>query len=301
MLERLKTLARMIAPIHAQSRSAASCARGAAGACVRTLRPNLPQTWEFGGFSQHGEDGIIDYLCCQIVNPTRTFFEIGASDGSENCTSWLAIVRDYEGVMVEGDPVAAQRCQRFLDILGRHGVRGIQCFVTLENIDTLLLLARHKEPDVFSLDVDGVDYHLMNRVFELGYRPRICAVEYNSAMGPANPVSVPYKPDFRRFREHPSGLYYGCGVAAWKALFDRYGYSFVTVEQAGTNAFFINPAAFPEGFPESLHGVPFRVNTGDHNAATNLRVGDNGVMYSPNPTWQDEWEFIKHMPFVTAA
>src|ERR1700675_3503795 len=54
-------------------------ARAAATSSLRVIDPQVPRTWEFSGFSQHGEDGIIDYLCSHLVNPNRFFFEIGAA------------------------------------------------------------------------------------------------------------------------------------------------------------------------------------------------------------------------------
>ena len=77
-------------------------ARAAATAPLRRLNATRPDTWEFSGFSQNGEDGIIDFLVQQVADPNRYFGEIGASDGVENNTAWLALGRRYSGIMVEG-------------------------------------------------------------------------------------------------------------------------------------------------------------------------------------------------------
>src|SRR5690242_11526051 len=89
--ERWQMFRRMAAPvrkfnrINLNTKISVALARAAATAPLRTIDPKDPRTWEFSGFSQHGEDGIIDYLCSQILNPTRFFFEIGAANGIENC------------------------------------------------------------------------------------------------------------------------------------------------------------------------------------------------------------------------
>ncbi len=75
----------------------------------RNLCAKTPTSWEFCGFSQNGEDGIIDYLCQKIINPNRYFVEIGAADGLENNTAWLAIARKFSGLMIEGSPQLAAR------------------------------------------------------------------------------------------------------------------------------------------------------------------------------------------------
>src|SRR3979411_658780 len=67
--------------IYSRTRIGSALARAAATAPLRIINPKEPRTWEFSGFSQHGEDGIIDYLCSQLLRPNRFFFEIGAGDG----------------------------------------------------------------------------------------------------------------------------------------------------------------------------------------------------------------------------
>src|SRR5512141_2082867 len=85
-------------------------ARGGAMSAARQIDLSNPATWEFAGFSQNGEDGIIDVLTSHITNPNRYFVEIGASDGLENNTSWLAVGRRYGGLWIEGDPTASAHC-----------------------------------------------------------------------------------------------------------------------------------------------------------------------------------------------
>ena len=75
---------------------------------LRVLDPDRPLTWEFAGFSQHGEDGIVDYLSSQVLAPNRFFVEIGAGDGIQNCTAWLAFAKSYGGIWVEGN---ADQCK----------------------------------------------------------------------------------------------------------------------------------------------------------------------------------------------
>jgi len=47
--------------------------RGAATSALRNVDLTKPDTWEFSGFSQNGEDGIIDVLTRQILKPNRYF------------------------------------------------------------------------------------------------------------------------------------------------------------------------------------------------------------------------------------
>src|SRR5882672_476960 len=65
--------------------------RAAATSAQRTIDPTNPISWEFCGFSQNQEDGIIDYLCRHLKRSNRYFVEIGSHSGIENNTMWLAV------------------------------------------------------------------------------------------------------------------------------------------------------------------------------------------------------------------
>jgi hypothetical protein len=234
-------------------------ARGAAGAAVRRIDETDPRTWEFSGFSQNGEDGIIDHLLTRLTRQSRYFVEIGASDGLENNTSWLALVRRFSGLMIDGDPELSRQCRELLFSLDR-GLRVESMRVTRETATEILRLTSCPDPDVFSLDVDGIDYYVAEALFAAGLRPKIAVVEYNSALGPEACLTVDYKPDFDYGREHPTRLYYGASISGWRRFFARHGYEFVTVEQNGVNAFFADPDAFEAGFLATLRGLPFQEN-----------------------------------------
>ena len=101
----------------AHPRIAIALARAAATSALRQLDPARPSTWEFTGFSQNGEDGIVDYLCGRLLRPHRYFIEIGASNGLENNTTWLAMARRYAGLMIDGDPSKVAECAQTFGLL----------------------------------------------------------------------------------------------------------------------------------------------------------------------------------------
>ncbi len=224
-----------------------SLSRGAATSALRTVDLTDPGSWEFSGFSQNGEDGIIEVLARHITSPNRYFVEIGAANGLENNTSWLAVARRYSGLWIEGDSEAAEWC-RFMFTSQNYGLEILPLFVNQENAGQVRASALHADPDVFSLDIDGNDYHLARALLATGFRPKVFVVEYNSAFGPDQCVTIPYRADFRFAKGHGNNLYYGCSVAGWKRLFAQHGYAFVTVDTNGVNAFFVNTAVFVDGF-----------------------------------------------------
>jgi hypothetical protein len=256
--------------------------RAAVTSQLRQIDPTDPNSWEFCGFSQHGEDGIIDYLTRQLKTPSRYFIEIGCADGLENNSSWLALARMFGGLMIDGNPGELAWC-RYLITPMNYGVEIKELFVTREAAAELIKYSRHPDPDVFSLDIDGNDYFIAEAILRSGMRPKIWAVEYNSAFGPERSISIRYQQDFRLRQGHGLSLYSGCSISAWRKLFAKNGYQFVTVDQTGVNAFFIDPQQFEPRFVQALRGAPFREN---FSHAREYRTH-----------WPEQFALIKNMEF----
>ena len=273
----------LLAGVRAHPRLALAFARASAMSGLRDLDPTDPASWEFSGFSQNGEDGIIDYLCGRLTTQNRYFVEIGIGNGLENNTSWLALGKRYGGLMVDSEPSKVAECVQVfkrlnwaLDfaavLVNRHTIADVQRRILLTN------------PDVFSLDIDSIDYHVANALLDGGLRPKIAVVEYNSAFGPDRSVTVPYQDAFNRHREHPSGYYYGASITAWRRLFQSYGYRFVAVEQNGLNAVFVDPAEFSASFLDAVRGARYRENIVHRRES--------------RTDWRGQFEQIRHLPVI---
>lgn len=232
-------------------RVALAVTKGMAGRSLRRVDERHPSTWEFSGFSQNGEDGILDVLRSRLLEPGRDFLEIGAANGVQNNTSWLMVTEQYHGVMVEGNPALSAKAARLLANCG-IGVQFVQRFVTRENAAELAGLCPTQQPDVFSLDIDGNDYYIADALLKAGLRPKIVVLEYNSVYGPERSVTIPYAAEFDYRRAHPTNLYYGVSLKGWQALWGAAGYRFVTVDRCGVNAVFADPAAFQPGFLDAV-------------------------------------------------
>jgi hypothetical protein len=169
--------------------------------------------------------------------------------------------------------------------------------VNLENIDKVLSKLPVKDFDLFSLDIDSIDFHILKAALDSGYRPKILVLEYNSAFGPTQAITVPYKPVFNRWTEHPSGIYYGASVIAWRVLLEPLGYKFVSVDSSGTNAFFAHRSHFHDVFLESLMPMGFLNNTTDTNPTTLFLRADNefGNAFAV-PDWEKQYPLINRLP-----
>jgi hypothetical protein len=253
--------------------------KAAATISLREVNLTQPLTWEFSGFSQNGEDGILDVLISQLKSSNRYFFEIGANNCIDNNTAWLGYARNFSGVMIEGDSylykISADTKPWYVNY---HNL-----FVDLDNINEIKELLTVANPDIFSLDIDGNDYFIAKKILESGILPKIIVMEYNSAYGPEQELSIEYNKHFNVRAAHPSFLYYGVSISLLKKLLGNFGYQFVSVDSNGVNAFFIHPSYFDTSFINQLQPVYFREN------AHQFRMIKGG--------WEQQFEIIKHLPY----
>jgi hypothetical protein len=193
--------------------------------------------YEFRVFSQWGEDGIIQFLVGELDIPNRCFIEFGVEDFSESNCRFLLMKDRWAGFVIDGSPdnIARLRSSYYF---WQYPIECVASFVTRENIVGLLEKSGFgPEPGILSIDIDGVDYFVLEALEHL--RPAILIVEYNGVFGRGRAVSVPYDAAFVRGRKHHSNLYYGANLPAFMHLASARGYALVGVNGAGSNAFFV--------------------------------------------------------------
>ena len=193
--------------------------------------------YEFKVFSQWGEDGILQHLTQHLAIPKRTFIEFGVEDFFESNCRFLMMKDNWEGFVIDGSETNIGRL-RASYFYWRYPLNSKASFITRENVATLLEESGFaKDLGILSVDVDGIDWHLLQSL--AAWRPCIVIVEYNSLFGPIHPVTVPYDPGFVRARVHWSNLYWGASLPAFAELLAQRGYGFVGVNRVGSNAFFV--------------------------------------------------------------
>lgn len=191
---------------------------------------------EFSVFSQWGEDGILAWLTHVAEVDDKTFIEFGVEDFRESNCRYLMMSKHWSGLIIDGSEgnIASVKSD---DIAYKFDLEAKCSFITKENINGLLApFATDKHVGILSIDIDGVDYWVAEAI---DISADIIVVEYNEFLGP-QPVSVPYDPAFVRLQQHPSGMYWGASLAAFRHLFESRSYVFVGTNLVGTNAFFIH-------------------------------------------------------------
>lgn len=216
---------------------------------------------EFRVNSQNGEDGILEVLSSHLKDSKQTFLEIGCSDGRENNSTYL-LQKGWSGVGADMDE---QKIAQFAKMAGEKNwskqLRLVAGAVSYSNVSKLLEVFGNLEPDIFSLDIDSVDYYVMYKFLKDGFRPKIICAEFNPFLG-NDPITVEYNEAFRRYEYDPKrGLYFGVGLSAYRFLIEPYGYKFVGVNKDGCNCFFVREDAFEPEVLERLDFLEFAYTT----------------------------------------
>jgi len=188
-------------------------------------------------YSQNGEDGIIEFLLASIKEPTHDFVEIGCGNGHQCNTTALAI-KGYSGVVFDG---SLRNIEAYY-ILARklrfaNEVAAFSRYVTRRRAKEVSMLVPDN-PDFLSIDIDGIDWYIIRILLNRGTLPKVLCVEYNAAFG-QEPFVVDAIDKFYSL-ENVKFLYFGASVKAWELMLAEFGYKFVTVCNAGINAFFVH-------------------------------------------------------------
>ena len=197
-------------------------------------------------YSQNGEDGLIEALFERVGVTNRFFVEIGASDGSENCTRYLA-QSGWKGVWIEADASKAGTARMVVD----DRVRVVQATVRRDNVVALLSEASVPErPDLLVLDIDGNDWWVLDSLLH-SFQPRVLVVEYNGSFHPGQWWVRRYQPNL-----YWDGTFrHGASLSAMNDLAVSSGLTLVGCDSNGVNAFFVDAAEASKVGVENLGDV----------------------------------------------
>ncbi len=198
---------------------------------------NLLEKAEVKIYSQNGEDGIIDYINNSLELVNYNFVEIGVGDYSEANTRYLYEKYYSKGLIVDNIDNLYEKVKKNIN-LWKGDLRISNTSVTSKNINNILAANCNYEIDLFSLDIDGIDYWVLKEL-----KPQISKVfiaEYNPIFGDKLQVTVPNLNNFNRKDYHYSCLCFGMSLKALINLMDEKGYYFLGTNRLKNNAFFIS-------------------------------------------------------------
>ena len=188
-------------------------------------------------FSQTGEDGIIDYLLYSLNIKVPKFVEIGVGDYRESNTRYIFQKNCSKGLIVDKNKNLKNKVSKIVK-LWKGDLTIIETAITSENILHILNSNNFDNNlDVFSLDIDGIDYWILEVLPEK--LSKILVLEYNPTFGPNLEITIPNLNDFDRKKYHYSHLCFGVSLKALVTLMNKKKYVFVGTNIACFNAFFV--------------------------------------------------------------
>ena len=190
--------------------------------------------YEFKITSQNNEDGIIEYIFNKIGLNKINFAEIGFDFYQNNSLNFLGKVN--KGLFIDGSEDKVIKLKSITTLLYPFkNIRVVKKLIDKDNLNVIIDSHFHndEEIDFFSIDVDGIDYYLFEK---LKVRPKVICIEYNFWFGPDIKCSIPYD---KNFNWKIGSIYFGASLNSLCDLAKRKGYYLIALESHCVNAFFI--------------------------------------------------------------
>ena len=192
---------------------------------------------DFKIFSQNGEDGIIDYLLHSLKIDKPKFIEIGVGDYTECNTRFLFERCSPKGLIIDCLKDLEKKISKNIK-LWRADLTILEKMISPDNINVILKKFNfHNKVDLFSLDIDGIDYWVLKELPK--NFSKIAVIEFNSNFGYKKEISVPLIKNFDRTKYHYSNLCYGASLKAIINLMKKKGFVFIGTNLHRVNAFFV--------------------------------------------------------------
>ena len=193
---------------------------------------------DFKIFSQNGEDGIIDYLLYQLNIEKPKFVEIGIGDYTEANTRFIFERTSPKGLVIDSIQDLEIKIKKNL-ATWRGELNIVNKSVNSRNIIEILQSDNAmRDLDLFSLDIDGIDYWILNKL--PNNFSKIAIIEYNPVFGWDMEVSVPNIDNFDRTKYHYSNLCFGMSLKAAIKIMENKNFYFIGSNLFRNNAFFIS-------------------------------------------------------------
>lgn len=221
----------------------------------KDLSPDNPICNGFKVYSQVDEDGIIEDIFNRIGEQSRIFCEIGASNGLENNSHYL-LLKGWKGIWMEGSSeltTSIENSLRPADPSESSDLCIVNDYIKKGNVDNLISgavvaagfnLESNKTIDFLSIDIDGNDLEVLAAITEIN--ARVICMEYNPKFPPPLSLSIAYNDS--HMWNHDD--YHGASLQALVDYLSEKGYTLVSCNVSGANAFFVRNEEVKGNFVE---------------------------------------------------
>jgi hypothetical protein len=213
------------------------------------------------------------------IEASKSFVEFGF--GVYEFNSVELVKSGYRGLLIDASQPSCDLANQIFEKL-RLNVTAVPHWIEIDSLVPIIDFVKALNGDlgVLNIDIDGNDFWILRRLIEQ-IHPEIICVEHNASFG-LRPISTPYKPNFDRMLEHPSGMYHGASIAAFCILLQG-EYSLVK-NIAGLNLIFVRNDKLKS---------PLKVLTPSEGWSEHVL---RNLWH--RSTAQQQWEQIKHLDYV---
>ncbi len=194
--------------------------------------------------SQNEEDGMLAEVFRRIGETNRVFFEFGVGNGLQNITFHM-LLNGWQGWWIEiNKPKLAFMRQYFFDAIKNGHLVIDDSHIDAENIDAVCeKLKIPHEIDLLSIDIDGNDYHVFERMSRV--RARVVVLEFNPLYPPPMRLVGAYDSNY----SYSDQTYIGASLQSLSELAENKGYQLVGTSISGINAIFVRKDLAKDLFP----------------------------------------------------
>ncbi len=188
-------------------------------------------------FTTGDEDGILLNIFTKISTTHKTFVDIGSNDCiNSNCAN-LAFHHNWNGFFIDGNKDILKRGKHIYSrYFGKWSKRFsfTHAIVTVTNINEILTgILSQKEIDLLSIDLDGNDYFIWDKITVIN--PRVVVTEVQIEKGNAD-----FIPEYNNeFELYESDLPKGASPLSMTKLAEEKGYQLVAANKGCYNLFFV--------------------------------------------------------------
>ena len=197
---------------------------------------NLAQS-ECKIFSQNGEDGILDYITTMLKIERPNFIEIGVGAYSEANTRFIYDRFYPKGIIIDSEKDLKNKVLSNINYW-KGDLTILEERISSENINNIISKNCDFNIDIFSLDIDGIDYWIINKL--KSNISKIFVAEYNAVFGSTLEVTTPNLKNFDRQEYHYSHLCFGMSLKALINIMKKKNFYFIGTNSVRNNAFFIS-------------------------------------------------------------
>ena len=200
--------------------------------------PKSKKWWEFIGKRHRDDLGKIDFIkLLQQLVPlefrSNIAINIGAQDGINHDPTYpLFKTLRYGGLVFEGDPDYLQILRKNMQAVNYTG--GIHIIEKYIRSSTLLeAMVSNKVPtsfDALKIDIDSIDFSILETILLAGYSPRLVMVEVNPDIPPPFVWSLRESDQFQFNLTSAMSGAYGMSVTAAFNLLVSNNYTLVEIE-----------------------------------------------------------------------